>query len=377
MLKFQTPQSQTSINFRTKKFPQGIGILSFLVGILVIVGWVLDLPVLKTVLPGSVSMKFNTAFCFVLSGAALCLLCRKGGAWIRGMARGLVVLVFLMGFLTCLEYMGHYDLGIDQLVFLDMDETRGTALPGRMSPLTASSFVLLALALFFFDDKNRKRLFLAHFLAIGVCAISLLALLGYTYGIIPFYAISKSTGMALHTAVLFLALGLAVLNYCPDSSVMLVTVSGGNGGKIFRRLLPVAIALPFLFGGVKLILQRSPFYNPEFGIALYALMNIIAFTILIWLNARSLDQNEKARLAIRETIRRNFHKIETLKGLLPICASCKKIRDQQGGWNRLEHYIQTHSQAKFSHGICPDCAKDIYAEASVLTKPGEGMPNGR
>jgi hypothetical protein len=52
--------------------------------------------------------------------------------------------------------------------------------------------------------------------------------------------------------------------------------------------------------------------------------------------------------------------IKTLKGLIPICASCKKIRDDKGYWNQLETFIQEHTEAEFSHGICPDCMKKLY-----------------
>ncbi len=54
--------------------------------------------------------------------------------------------------------------------------------------------------------------------------------------------------------------------------------------------------------------------------------------------------------------------IKTLKGFLPICASCKKIRDDEGYWNKIESYIQDHSEAEFSHGICPNCAKKLYPD---------------
>ncbi len=52
--------------------------------------------------------------------------------------------------------------------------------------------------------------------------------------------------------------------------------------------------------------------------------------------------------------------IKTLKGLMPICASCKRIRDDKGYWNQIEAYISMHSDAEFSHGLCPECAKKIY-----------------
>lgn len=54
--------------------------------------------------------------------------------------------------------------------------------------------------------------------------------------------------------------------------------------------------------------------------------------------------------------------IKTLKGMLPICANCKKIRDDSGYWNQIESYIEKHSDALFSHGICPDCANDLYGK---------------
>ena len=55
-------------------------------------------------------------------------------------------------------------------------------------------------------------------------------------------------------------------------------------------------------------------------------------------------------------------RIKVLSGFIPICSSCKKIRDDQGYWNQLEAYIQNHSEAQFSHGICPDFAEVFYPD---------------
>lgn len=60
--------------------------------------------------------------------------------------------------------------------------------------------------------------------------------------------------------------------------------------------------------------------------------------------------------------------IKTLEGLLPICSDCKKIRDEKGRWRVMERYIQTHSKAKFSHGICPECADRIYGSENWYKK---------
>ena len=55
-------------------------------------------------------------------------------------------------------------------------------------------------------------------------------------------------------------------------------------------------------------------------------------------------------------------KIKTLRGIIPICAACKKIRDDKGYWNQIESYIKEHSDADFSHGICPECAEKLYPD---------------
>jgi PAS domain S-box-containing protein len=55
-------------------------------------------------------------------------------------------------------------------------------------------------------------------------------------------------------------------------------------------------------------------------------------------------------------------KVKVLSGLLPICANCKKIRDDQGYWKKIESYIRDHSEAEFTHGVCPPCARELYPE---------------
>ena len=63
--------------------------------------------------------------------------------------------------------------------------------------------------------------------------------------------------------------------------------------------------------------------------------------------------------------------IKTLRGILPICSHCKKIRDDKGDWNQIESYIHKHSDAEFSHGICPECAKKYYPDMDIYDENGE------
>ncbi|MCP4351785.1 MAG: response regulator [Desulfobacterales bacterium] len=76
-----------------------------------------------------------------------------------------------------------------------------------------------------------------------------------------------------------------------------------------------------------------------------------------------------ARITTHLTIQRQkneleeaLFKIRTLNGLLPICASCKKIRNDKGYWEQVETYIENHTDVRFSHGVCPDCSRRLYPE---------------
>jgi len=81
---------------------------------------------------------------------------------------------------------------------------------------------------------------------------------------------------------------------------------------------------------------------------------------------------EEERTHLISHLNETLSKVKTLSGLLPICASCKKIRDDQGYWQKLETFVHEHSEAEFSHSICPDCMKLLYPEyASTLTAGGE------
>lgn len=76
---------------------------------------------------------------------------------------------------------------------------------------------------------------------------------------------------------------------------------------------------------------------------------------------------EKEKEGLISKLKQALSEIKTLRGFLPICAHCKKIRDDDGYWQQLEKYIQDHSDAKFSHGICPDCIQTYYPEIKHRT----------
>ena len=74
---------------------------------------------------------------------------------------------------------------------------------------------------------------------------------------------------------------------------------------------------------------------------------------------------EKEREKLIEELQQALSEIKTLRGFLPICANCKKIRDDEGYWQQIEEYIQARSDARFSHSICPECTKKLYPELNL------------
>lgn len=82
---------------------------------------------------------------------------------------------------------------------------------------------------------------------------------------------------------------------------------------------------------------------------------------------------ETQRQKMIDELKAALQSVNTLSGLLPICAVCKKIRDDKGYWNNVESYIANHSTAQFSHGICPDCLQHRYGH-STQEKPSDGKP---
>ena len=78
---------------------------------------------------------------------------------------------------------------------------------------------------------------------------------------------------------------------------------------------------------------------------------------------QALSQLLAERDALVGELTRALDKVKTLKGLLPMCSHCKKIRDDQGYWQQVEVYIEHHSEAEFTHGLCPECTQRLYPEA--------------
>ncbi|MCL1472263.1 sensor histidine kinase [Argonema antarcticum] len=302
---YKTPALIASMQSFSKK----AGITVFLIGCVVITGWIFDITILKSILPGLVSMKANTAICFILSGASLWLWHQKQDSgnrrkYLRGNALACASLVIFISLLTLIEYSFHLNFGIDQLFFKEDISAVSTANPGRMAPNTALNFLLLGSALLLLSIP-RPNYRPAQSFTLVAFSIALLGLLGYIYGNAYFYKAGPSyTAIALHTAVAFILLCFGILFADPDKGLMAAVTSGDAGGIMARSLSPAAIVIPPMIGWLMLSGYRSNVYTAEMAISLLGILNIVVFAVLIWWNAKDLGiidgQRHRAEKALKK-----------------------------------------------------------------------------
>jgi len=95
------------------------------------------------------------------------------------------------------------------------------------------------------------------------------------------------------------------------------------------------------------------------GLTLF-IMLLVIFLFILNRNRQRIKMQYIEKNKIAMELQQTLQHVKKLQGILPICASCKKIRDDKGYWNQIESYIKNHSEVEFSHAICPDCAKKLY-----------------
>ncbi len=236
-----------------RRFIAFTSVASAAVGVLGLAGWMFRIPVLKSVIPGQVVIKPNTAVCLVSIGLSLWLMrkvddrpvprARKLGGQL------LAALTAAVGLLSLTEHVIGWDLGIDQWLFQETAaDAIGSVRPGLMAPITALDFLLLGLALLGLDWTiwwRSRRYSPAQVLA-GVAGVaSIVGLLDFVLK----SAISY-THVALQTAVTLCLLSLGVVCARTERGVPALFVSSSVGGTLVRRLLPAAIVIPILIGAL-------------------------------------------------------------------------------------------------------------------------------
>ncbi len=140
----------------------------------------------------------------------------------------------------------------------------------------------------------------------------------------------------------------------------------------FGLLVMLAAAFAFISGNIKLSFDTNE-YVTHLASWLTLLAGPVLFTILAFHAVRTseeanknlldeIDLSRKEKASLAQQLEQSLAEIKTLHGFIPICAHCKKIRDDKGYWDNVEAYVQAHSDAKFTHLLCPPCGEQLYGD---------------
>jgi len=156
-------------------------------------------------------------------------------------------------------------------------------------------------------------------------------------------------------------------------------ITSPEGTELFRYMAPLRVERPCLKchakqgykqgdlrGGISVSIDAGPILASRAREVRYLIISYLTIWALgligLGIGMHRLRAREKERESLISELTDALSEVKKLSGLFPICASCKKIRDDKGYWNQIESYIRDRSEADFTHGICPECAKKLYPE---------------
>lgn len=157
----------------------------------------------------------------------------------------------------------------------------------------------------------------------------------------------------------------------PDLILLDILMPGMNGIEVCRTLKesPATREIPIIFLTARTksedIIEGLKAGGVDYVTKPFNLTELLARVETHLELKRRRDMEKKLIIQLQEALAQ----VKKLSGLLPICCKCKKIRDSNGNWQELENYIQEHSEADFSHGLCPTCTQELYP--GILEKYGD------
>ncbi len=296
-----TPEQPGPADVLAVRFYLASGLIAGLVAAAafgVIAGWLFSITTLKSVFPGFVSMKLNTALCLLLSAAALwAYRARAFTAWKDQVVRYCAIAVAVISAITLLQYLTGLNLRIDQLIVADTDLPLGRT-PGRMAIATAMCLSLYAAALLIVNTPGRFGIAQAM---VSVCAgLATLGIVQYLLGLTVLDGFASYFSMAIHTSVCLLLLCLGFIFARPDEGLMAGVIESGPAGLVIRQLVPAVFFLPILLGWIAWQGVRGGWYEAEFAVALFVVLTVSVLTYAVWFGGHMLRSFEEKRVAAEQ-----------------------------------------------------------------------------
>jgi len=298
-------KAQSNDHVSPDKGIKRIGQASLIIGVVILIGWAFRITGLESVIPGFATIKVNVAICFALIGWALIIKNGQQSKSVNISYRVLLILVCLIGGVTLLEYLMHFDAHIDQFFVADpQPPVIPYPFPGRMAYNTAISFTLLAVGLLGLDSRRNKSHTAFQYLFHAVTVISGTAIMGYIYGVSMLYKLSYISSMAIQTATLLFLLSIAASLLNPQLGVTGLFKGSGIGNKMARRHFTTLMLVLIVFGSLRIQSERFHILPPEIGISLLAISLLLTSLIMIWMTANWLNKVDDLRSKAEEEIKK-------------------------------------------------------------------------
>jgi PAS domain S-box-containing protein len=270
--------------------------VAVVLGVTGLAGWIFHIPALKTLIPGLVTIKANTAVCLIALGASLLLLeqrpvnsrSRKAATLLAGFAA-------VIGLVSLLEHLINADFGIDQLLFRESLAEAGQSFPGRMGPATCISFMLLGSSLVLLDYRTSKGIFLAPYLTVCSLPVTFLAALAYFYGAQPIAALTQYISIAFHTVIALLSLCVGILMARGEREFVPSFLGYSPGAVLARRLLPASLLLPAFLGWLSVLARNANYYGAHYGTAWVVAVLTFVFSVLVCVTAAGINRADEGR----------------------------------------------------------------------------------
>jgi signal transduction histidine kinase len=346
---FPFRRRSTSIRSFLATYARVAGAFAALTGSIVLAGWVLGSHQLTTCARTWPPMLPNTAAASTLCGLALLLLTQpKTDQRSHWLGRLFAAAACILAALTLGEYLTGYDVGLDRIL-VATNESVFEHYPGRPAPQTATTLLLLGAALLLLDRRAILGVRPAEMLASLAAVIVVIALLGYLFGIEALYGLSSHqphNAMAVHTALVLLALASGTLAARPHTGVMSIITAEDLGGTAARKLLWSLFILPPVT--IALVLgARAGLYSTSFAFALLLIFSLVDGVVVILITGKRLSRLEShvtaAQTALAQAHEREGLQRARLEALFDAMPESVIITDERG--NIIQ---QNHAAEKFA-----------------------------
>ncbi len=283
-------------------FPRVLAGATLGVAVVVLSGWMFDVPSLRTIGPGDQAATNPTAAVMLALGAIALWLAAAEHADNQRNVRILCLGLFGVALACLVDALGGYGIGLDQLLFGSAMQRTGDGRTNHIAPVSAAAMVFFAIALLAIARRS-SRLAWAHAALLANLVLSGSVLLAFVYHAGWFDTVGAATRMARPTAVGLTLLSLGALSMRPHEGLMLVLTSAGPGGALARRLLPAGVLVPMLLGAILLKVVRADLVKADLAIMLFVIASVLTFTGLIGWNATQVHESHEVRRHAEEALR--------------------------------------------------------------------------